>query len=559
MSVYDDQPWLDSYGDQLPRRIEPEHANMLEAWDATVARAPDAPCLHAFDHTLTFGEIDRDSDALAAALLAEGFGRGDRVAVFCQNDPQWQVILLAAWKAGGTAVAINPMYKAAELSHHLNDSAATVLVCLEQLYVDVAADVVPTTSVQRVITTHPADWCGDQQPGLVARHHPGKAVPEGADDLRNLIEEHRGERPERPDLGPDDVAVLTYTSGTTGPPKGAMNTHRNVVYNAQVYRDWYEVGAGDVILGVAPLFHITGLVAHLALSQLTGVPLVQFHRFDATEALRMIERWQVTFVVGSITVYMALMDHPDCTERDLSSLRAVLSGGAPVSPAVVDRFEDTVGVYIHNIYGMTETTSPTHCTPLGARSPVDEDSGALSVGIPVTGVEVRIVDVDSGDLVGVDTPGELWVRGPMIVKGYWDNPEETAKAITDGWMHTGDVATMDADGWFYIVDRAKDQINAAGYKVWPREVEDVLYEHDAVRECAVVGVPDEYRGETVKAFVSLKEGHETSPDELIEFSKGRLAAYKYPREVEILDDIPKTETGKFLRRELRDKEQAASS
>lgn len=558
MAVYDDAPWRARYGD-LPTALEPGYESALGAWDAAVARAPERPCVHAFDHTMSFGDLDRASDAFAAALRAGGFERRDRLAVFCQNDPQWYIAMLAAWKAGGIAVALNPMFKEKELGYHLADSGAKVLLCLEDLYRGVATRVVADSPVQRLVTTHPGDWCGPRIPEHIAQHNAPKDVPEGADDLRALVEAHDGQRPAKPGLGLDDVALLAYTSGTTGPPKGAIITHGNVLHNAQVYAQWYRLGEEDVVLGVAPLFHVTGLIGHLAVAQQAGIPLVLFHRFDAGEALRLIEQWRVTFTVGSITVYMALMEHPDIGTRDLSSLRAVLSGGAPVSPAVVQRFEETVGVYINNIYGMTETTSPSHCTPLGARSPVDEDSGALSVGVPVTGAEVRVVDLETDEDADVGAPGELWVRGPMVVKGYWEKSEETAAAISDGWMHTGDVAVMDADGWFYIVDRAKDQINVAGYKVWPREVEDVLYEHEAVREAAVVGVPDPYRGETVKAFVSLYEGWGVTPKELIEFCKSRMAAYKYPREIEILDEVPKTPTGKFLRRELRARAQAATA
>ncbi|MPZ88989.1 MAG: AMP-binding protein, partial [Nitriliruptorales bacterium] len=242
---------------------------------------------------------------------------------------------------------------------------------------------------------------------------------------------------------------------------------------------------------------------------------------------------------------------------DLSSVVKAGSGGAPVSPSVVERFEQATGIYVHNLYGLTETTSPSHLTPLGVRPPVDPRSGALSVGIPVPGCVARIADLTTREVLPIGEIGEIVIEGAMVVPGYWEKPEESARAIPDGRLHTGDVGFMDADGWFYIVDRAKDQINASGYKIWPRDVEDVLYRHPAVREAAVIGKPDPYRGETVKAFVSLVAGQRVEPEELIAFCKGEMAAYKYPREVEILPDLPKTPTGKFLRRELRDRERAA--
>jgi long-chain acyl-CoA synthetase len=330
-----------------------------------------------------------------------------------------------------------------------------------------------------------------------------------------------------------------------------MNTHGNVVFNAQAYRDWMQLDEHDVVLAVAPLFHITGLIAHVAVCLLVPMPMVLGYRFDAATVLDLIERYRTTFTVGSITVFIALMNDPSAAGRDLSSLTKVYSGGAPIAPPVVEAFEREVGAYIHNIYGLTETTSPSHAVPFGGRAPVDPTSGALSVGVPIFNTVVRVVD-DDGKEVAVGEIGEFVTSGPQVVPGYWGKPEETAHALPGGELHTGDVGFMDSDGWFYVVDRKKDMINAAGYKVWPREVEDVLYEHPAVREAAVVGVPDDYRGETVKAFVSLRPGQDVAPEELIAFCKERMAAYKYPRFVDIVGELPKTVTGKILRRELRD-------
>jgi len=352
------------------------------------------------------------------------------------------------------------------------------------------------------------------------------------------------------DLGLDSVAFLTYTSGTTGPSKGAMNTHRNVVFTAQAYRDWIELTTDDVVLGVAPLFHITGLIGHMALCLLLPAPLVLGYRFDAEVVLELIEKYGVTFTIGSITVFMALMNEPSAADRDVSTLRKVYTGGQPVPPTVVDDFERQFGAYIHVAYGLTESTSPSHFVPLRSRSPVDPGSGALAVGVPIFNTAAAILD-ELGNEVAPGEVGEICLAGPQLVPGYWEKPSETAHAFRDGWFHTGDVGVMDALGWFYVVDRKKDMINASGYKVWPREVEDVLYMHPAVREAAVIGVPDPYRGENVKAFVSLKAGQAVDEAELRAFCKERMAAYKYPREIEFMDDLPKTVTGKILRRELR--------
>lgn len=552
MSSYDERPWVRLYPSHIEPHFERTNPTMLHAWRQTTDRLGDKPSVRYFDRFLTFGEVDAASDALAHALQCGGFLAGDRIGVYLQNDPQWPVAVLAAWKAGGIPVALNPMFKEAELAYHLDDSGASVLVCLEHLYENVAEGVVADTGVKRVITTHPWDlFAADRLPPVVADSAGPKRRFPTTEDLVKVLDTHAGGKPDSPEVTPDDIAVLTYTSGTTGKPKGAMNTHGGMSYNSQMFAQWFELDEHDEVFGVAPLFHVTGIVAHMGVSWVTGAPLGLFHRFDVSEALRLIGEWGATFMIGAITVYIALMDHPGLSDHDLSSLAKVASGGAPVSPAIVDRFESVTGVRIRNVYGLTETTSPSHLTPPDSDPPVDEVSGALSVGVPVPGADVRVVDVETREELPVGEVGELVIAGPMVVPGYWDKPEETQRAIPDGRLHTGDVGFMDADGWFFIVDRKKDQINAGGYKIWPREVEDILYQHPAVREAAVVGVPDEYRGETVGAFVSLAPDTQATPEELVEFCRARMAAYKYPRMVEILDELPKTPTGKFLRRALR--------
>jgi long-chain acyl-CoA synthetase len=553
VSTYDEKPWLALYDEGKPDHIELEHESGLDMFRAAVDRAGDRPLVRYFDAVLSGSEVDRLSDGLAVGLREAGVGPGDRIAVYLQNVPQFMLTMLASWKLGAIMVSINPMLKDRELELILADSGATTLVCLESLYADVASRVVSKTDVRSVITTSELEFVEGDPPDPLAGAE--RRRPEGTADLLELAREHDGERPDPVTLGADDVAFLTYTSGTTGPPKGAMNTHGNVVFNAQVYRDWIELGDDDVVLGVAPLFHITGLIGHVAVCMLVPMPLVIGYRFAPDATLDLIERHGCTFTVASITVFTALMNHERASESDLSTLAKVYSGGAPIAPAIVERFEKLSGAYIHNIYGLTETTSPSHGVPLGQRAPVDEASGALSVGVPVFDTMVRILDEDGNELP-VGEVGEIVTSGPQVVPGYWEKPEETENAIPGGALHTGDVGFMDEQGWFYLVDRKKDQINVSGYKVWPREVEDVLAEHDAVLEAAVIGVPDAYRGETVKAFVSLRGDARAEPDDLIAFCKQRMAAYKYPRQIEIMDELPKTVTGKLLRRELRDRERS---
>ncbi|MGH2447066.1 MAG: class I adenylate-forming enzyme family protein, partial [Chloroflexota bacterium] len=322
-----------------------------------------------------------------------------------------------------------------------------------------------------------------------------------------------------------------------------------VVYNAEVYRTWMRLNPDDVILAGAPLFHITGLIAHLAVGAL-GLPMILSYRFDPAELLSRQAQFGGSFSVMAITAYIALLHHPALATSDLTTFTKAYSGGAPIPPAVVEAFVDKTGVRIHPVYGLTETTSPSHAVPLGVNPPIDPALGALSIGVPLPDVECRVVDLVTGEDASIGEQGELWIRSPGVVKGYWRNPSETALALAGGWLRTGDICSMDADGWFYIVDRAKDMIIASGFKIWPREVEEVLFSHPSVREAAVIGIPDSYRGQTVKAFVALSDQAATL-GELESFCRDHIAAYKVPRQIEIVDEIPKTASGKFSRRALR--------
>jgi long-chain acyl-CoA synthetase len=555
-SIYEKRPWLKNYPEWVPHNIELRNETAIGDYVASAHQKPDAPAVHYFDESISYGDIDRFSNSFAAALNDLGVAKGDRVILVLQNIPQFLIGTYAAWKIGAIVVPLNPMYKEKELSYFCKDSDAKIFITLEEIAAQLDLSFLEKTAIEKVITTSPLDFLPDRMnlPQLLSNAQK-KSVPGGIDMLE-LIHRYQGARFNSSGIALEDIAYLTYTSGTTGSPKGAMNTHGNIAFNARVYQAMQRLDDTDVILGVAPLFHVTGEVAHLAAAALAGIPVVLYYRFDPAETLRLIERWKVTTTVASITVYIALMNHPDIAKRNLASFTKAYSGGAPVSEAVVNQFEKLTGQYLYNVYGMTETNSPSHIVPLGKRAPVDPESGALSVGVPVPGCIMKIMDLeeDTNELAP-DQIGEIVDSGPIVVPGYWQQPAETKKAIRDGWLYTGDVGKMDADGWFYVVDRKKDLIIASGYKVWPRDVEDVIYQHPAVKEAAVVGIPDAYRGETVKAYVALKQGEEDSvkPEDFIAFCKQRLAAYKYPREVEIVSEIPKTLTGKILRRMLRQK------
>ncbi len=556
-SIYEKRPWLKNYPEGVPHDIEIHNATAIGDFMASADRKPDAPAVHYFDETLTYADIDRLSNSFAAALEHLGVQKGDRVILVLQNVPQFLISTYAAWKIGAIVVPLNPMYKEKELSYFCENSDAKIFITLEEIASQLEISFLKKTSIEKVITTSPLDFLSDQMnlPKLIDNSQ--KKPVAGCLDMLELTDRYQGAKLTCSEVSAEDIAYLTYTSGTTGSPKGAMNTHGNIAFNARVYQAMQKLDQTDVILGVAPLFHVTGEVAHLAAAALAGIPVVLYYRFDPAETLRLIERWKITTTVASITVYIALMNHPDIEKRDLASFTKAYSGGAPVSEAVVNQFEKMTGQYLYNVYGMTETNSPSHIVPLGKRAPVDPESGALSVGVPVPGCIMKIVDLTEGTKeLPPGQIGEIIDSGPIIVPGYWQQPEETKNAIRNGYLYTGDVGKMDDNGWFYVVDRKKDLIIASGYKVWPRDVEDVIYQHPAVRETAVVGVPDSYRGETVKAYVALKAGEENSvkPEDIISFCKERLAAYKYPREVEIVSEIPKTLTGKILRRKLRQKD-----
>jgi long-chain acyl-CoA synthetase len=511
---------------------------------------PGEPAFLYFDSEVSHRDADACAHALARALHDDlGLRRGDRVALMLQNVPQMAIAVHAVWLAGGIVTTVNPMNKQRELRHQLTDAGVRIVICLESLFgvVDQARDQTP---LEHVVTASELDFL-DEIPVALAGH--GRLDCPGAHTFTDLVSAHAGERIEHAPPGPDDPAFLTYTSGTTGVPKGAINTHRAVVHNAEVATCWYQLGPGDVTVAMAPLFHITGLILSLAAARMSVTPLVLLYRFEAGEILRLIERWRATYVVGPLTAFIAMLEHPDFIGTDLSSFTKVASGGAAVYPSVVERWERATGVYLHNAYGLTETTSPSHLVPAGARAPIDSDSGALSIGVPVPGTVSRVISVDDGSDLPAGDVGEILIRGPGVTTGYWNRPDESELALENGWLHTGDVGKRDLEGWFYLVDRIKDMINVSGYKVWPRDVEDVLYQHPAVSESCVVGVPDGYRGERVRAYVALKSGTDTTPEELIAHCRRLLAVYKAPREVVLLDEIPKTLSGKALRRELRER------
>jgi long-chain acyl-CoA synthetase len=521
---------------------------VLTAFAEHRRRDPDAVAVHYYGNRISRAELDQLSDSLAVWLIESGVSRGNRVAVSLQNTPMFAVALLATWKLGAVLVPVNPMLRTAELTPLLSDCEPRVLLAhpvMADVIVDALTEVAhPPT----LLWSHPSDLAGDQ----AAPWSENPTVPPAGTAALLQIDHHRGRSLKAHRPSPEELALLVYTSGTTGPSKGAMLTHANIGYHALVTPAWLGLDGADPVLTIAPFFHITGLGMHLALGLGGGMPLVMTYRFEAQQILELVQHYTPRFTVATITAYIALAEHATSEQdrRALSGMSSAISGGAAVPAAVVDRYERDFGVYIRNGYGLTETASACVIVPPGERAPVDPGSGATSIGQPLPGVSVSVVAEDGSEALA-GTVGEIVLRGPQVGTGYWQSPDETANAFQPDGLHTGDIGLVDADGWIYLVDRKKDLIVSSGYKVWPRDVEDALSRHPAVAEAAVIGVPDDYRGESVHAFVTVRPGHALNADELNRHCREHLSAYKCPRDYEIVSELPKSASGKILRRLLR--------
>lgn len=503
---------------------------------ATAERFPDRPAVSFYHVTLTYGQVMGMVKRAAAGLAALGVQKGDRVAIMLPNCPHYLVAYYAALSLGAVVVQVNPMYTGAELEHLLVDSSPKVIVVYEPLAEKVKA-VWDKTGLQRAVLVNfpgPVQTAGDE------RFQPVEA----------LLMSAQGEPPEVEIDPAEDVAVLQYTGGTTGRSKGAMLTHRNLVANVYQcladFRDAIRPGE-EVVLLVLPLFHVYGMTVGMNLGLAVGANLVMLPRFQLDEVLETIKNRRPTMFPGVPTMYIAVNSHPKAQEYGIDSIRLCNSGSAPLPVEVLKTFEAKTGAQILEGYGLSEASPVTHTNPYSGPRKVG------SIGKVLPGTEARIVDTATGTKeLPPGEAGELVVRGPQVMKGYWNMPEETAQVLRDGWLYTGDIATRDEDGYYYIVDRKKDLIIASGFNVYPREVEEVLYTHPGVQEAAVVGVPDPYRGETVKAFIVCKPGVTLTQEEIVQFCRERMAAFKVPTQVEFRDELPKTMVGKVLRRALRE-------
>jgi long-chain acyl-CoA synthetase len=555
------KPWLAHYPPQIPYTIHYPNKTLQQFLQEAASQFPHKIAIHFLGKELTFQEVYKQALKLANYLVKLGLKKGDRVSIMLPNCPQAVISYYGVLLAGGVVVQTNPLYTERELEHQLNDSGAEILITLDLLYPK-AVKMKAVTNLKHLIITSIKDYLPfikklfyplvqKKQQQVIVK------VKEQEDQhlFSNIIAFTEAKEIEV-DIDPiEDIALLQYTGGTTGFPKAAMLTHRNLISNTLMGAYWmYRCEKGnESILGVLPFFHVYGMTAVMNLSIMQGYKMILLPKFDPETTLKTIQKLKPTLFPGAPTIYIALLNHPKLKNYDLSSIKACISGSAPLPVEVQEKFEAVTGGKLIEGYGLTEASPVTHANFLWEGERVRG-----SIGVPWPDTEAKIISLETGEEANVNEIGELVVRGPQVMKGYWNQPIETEAVLRDGWLYTGDLGYMDERGYFFIVDRKKDMIIASGYNIYPREVEEVLYEHPKVQEAAVVGVPDAYRGETVKAFIVLKQGEECTKEELDHFMRSRLAAYKVPRIYEFRKELPKTAVGKILRRVLIEEEKKSS-
>ena len=549
------KPWLSFWPEGVSKTIKYPEVPLQSLLRRTVEKYPSQTAMIFQDNKITYRELDALSDKFATALSEMGVRKGDRVALFLPNIPQFVISYYGILKAGAVVTAVSPLFKERELEYQLNNSEAKAIVALDLFY-PLVKKVRDKTRLERIIVTSIGEYLPTLKRvlGTLLKKVPKlKVAPEpGVSFFQDLLARYPPRPPEVEIVPKEDLAALQYTGGTTGVPKGAMLTHYSLVSNAAACHEWLRAReAEEVVMTVLPLFHIYGMTTCMNASIFFGSSMVLLPRFDPSEVLKAIEKHRVTLFCGVPTMYAMLVAQPDVAKYDLSSVRFCISGAAPLPPEVQKRFMELTGGVLVEGYGLSEASPVTHCNPLD-RTMKTVKVG--SIGLPWPDTDAKIVDIETGKELRPGEVGELAVKGPQVMKGYWKMPEETEAVLREGWLYTGDVGRMDEDGYFYITDRKKDLLKYKGYSVYPREVEDVIYEHPAVKLCAVVGKPDPVAGEIPKAFVVLKEGAIATEQEIMDFVKERVAPYKTVREVEFRKELPMTLVGKVLRRALREEE-----
>ncbi len=549
-----DRPWLENYDEGVPQTIDYPETPIFYFLEESARKYPDAPCTIFKGAKISYQEMVGRTDRFAAALAGLGVKKGDRVGIFIPNTPQFVIAYYGALKAGAVVVATNPLYTPREIEHQANDAGIEVMIVMSNFY-NTVKEVQPKTKIKTIVVTNIKETLPPLTAFLFTLLKEKKAgfrveLAEGDIWWKDFVAPYTPEDRPQVDVGPDDVAIFQYSGGTTGTPKGAIALHRNLVANSLQIRRWM-VDAKDgeeVVLMAIPLYHVYGMVAGMSFGMATGAALVMVpNARDIKDDLDNLQKYRCTIFPGVPTLYNAINNWDDVLagKYDLSSIKACISGSAPLMRETKEQFEALTGGVVFEGYGLSESPTAATCNPLKG------ENRAGSIGMPLPDVDARIVSLDDEvTVLPQGEIGEMVLKGPQIFKGYHNMPTETNNALRDGWLYTGDIARMDEDGYFYIVDRKKELIKPGGFQVWPREVEEVISDNPKVLEVGVAGIPDPKRGETVKAWVVLKPGETATEDEIRAFCKENMAAYKVPTQVEFRDELPKTTVGKILRREL---------
>ncbi len=560
----DERPWFKYYDEGIPKTIDYPQVPIFHLLEESARKYPNKPCTIFKGATISYKEMSELTDKMAAGLAALGVKKGDRVGILMPNTPQFIIAFFGILKAGGVAVATNPLYSSREIEHQVNDAGIEIMLVMSNFYKNIK-EVQPNTKIDKIVVTNLKEYLPPVLAflfGLTKEKKGGFRVELAPGDIwmKDLLTEQKPEDRPQVDIGANDVALFQYSGGTTGVSKGAVALHRNLISNTLQMHAWMtnaEEG-NETLLMAIPLFHVYGLVAGMLFAMRLGAGLVMIpNPRDLKDVLDSIQKYKTTLFPGVPTLYNAINNHPDVLagKYNLSTIKACISGSAPLMRETKEKFEALTGGKLFEGFGMSETPTATHCNPMFG------EYREGSIGLPLPDVDSRIVDLDDGATVlSPGEIGELVIKGPMVMKGYHNMPTETANTLRDGWLYTGDIARMDEDGFFYIVDRKKEVIKPGGYQVWPREVEEVIASHPKVLEVGVAGVPDPYRGETVKAWVVLKPGETATESDLRDYCKANMAPFKVPTQVEFRNELPKTTVGKVLRRELvrQHKEQDAA-
>jgi long-chain acyl-CoA synthetase len=556
----DDRPWLKRYDPGVPHHIDVPPIPLHHFLEASARTYGSRPCAIFKGHVVTYAEMDELTDRLAAGLAALGVKKGNPVGIFMPNSAQFVMAFYAILKAGGVVVATNPLYSAREIEHQLNDAGIEIMLVMSNFY-NLVKSVQPKTRLRRLVVTNIKEYLPGPMRTLFTLLKEKKGghrvtLAEGDLWLQDVLGRH--DRRERPalEIGPEDVALFQYSGGTTGLSKAAVATHRNLVANTLQIHSWMTQcrDGEEIVLMAIPMFHVYGMVAGMSFAVRSGASMVMIpNPRDLKDVLENIDKVQPTVFPGVPTMYNAINNHPDVAagKYKLTSIKACISGSAPLLRETKDRFEALTGGKLVEGFGLSEAPTATHCNPLLG----ENRSG--SIGLPFPDVDCRIISLDDGvTVLASGEIGELAIRSPNVMRGYHNMPTETTNSLRDGWLFTGDIARMDPDGYFYIVDRKKELIKPGGFQVWPREVEEEIAKNPKVLDVGVAGIPDAYRGETVKAWVVVRPGETLTEEEVKAWCKERMAVFKVPTQVEFRTELPKTTVGKILRRELvrQDKE-----